>query len=339
MKNTLFVVILVVLSVFAFSCASVDIPQPDWVTNYRNVFPESDYITQRATGSSAEDAQEKATQAIAEFFSTGVESQRLINQKSIQLDDGTISESLESSNVVSVTSNVNLVALETEEPWYDKASKTWYALSHVERKTAWEQYEPTVRLEKDNFYSFYDKAKSESEPILRIRYYSAALQAGKEFVDALSYAQFLSKSMTDNAFSADMLVLSSVKSEQQKEKLESQIFISVDTDSSNTVYAAVNNVLTSCGFNVTKDKAKSAYVATVNVQLNTRKEEDMLVMNPSITINLTGPKGSVYSYADSASKILSYDLEVGKKKACTALAKVLNENLQQDFNATLSGNK
>lgn len=74
MKKTF---ILVVLSVLSFGIFAKPQVMPDWVQNYRKVYPNSEYLAQRGSGDSAEkaksrlegkklDAQEAQTKAAVE---------------------------------------------------------------------------------------------------------------------------------------------------------------------------------------------------------------------------------------------------------------------------------
>lgn len=45
---------------------------PQWVQNYRTVFPTSEYLAQRGSGDTAEKARTDATAALSRYFKTSV---------------------------------------------------------------------------------------------------------------------------------------------------------------------------------------------------------------------------------------------------------------------------
>ena len=47
-------------------------PVPEWFQNYRTVYPNKEYLAQRGSGSSAEEARTDAMSALARYFQTTV---------------------------------------------------------------------------------------------------------------------------------------------------------------------------------------------------------------------------------------------------------------------------
>ena len=54
--------------IFIFSSFAKPSPMPEWVQNYSSVYPDSEYLCQRGSGKSAEEAKTDATGALARYF-------------------------------------------------------------------------------------------------------------------------------------------------------------------------------------------------------------------------------------------------------------------------------
>ena len=83
---------------------------PDWVQNYRKVYPDSEYLCQRGSGKSAEEAKTDATGALARYFQMNVSANLSTTMTSIS--SGTeIQEKTSIINDVQVMSQVELFGL------------------------------------------------------------------------------------------------------------------------------------------------------------------------------------------------------------------------------------
>ena len=65
MKKT---VILFILCSFAAVCFAKPKSEPEWFKNYRSVFPNSEYLAQKGSGTTAEDAKTDAASQLARYF-------------------------------------------------------------------------------------------------------------------------------------------------------------------------------------------------------------------------------------------------------------------------------
>lgn len=70
MRKTLIVFILSVVSTVCF--AKPKSVEPDWFKNYRTVFPNAQYLAQRGSGTTAEDAKTDAASQLARYFQSTV---------------------------------------------------------------------------------------------------------------------------------------------------------------------------------------------------------------------------------------------------------------------------
>ncbi|MDY5684391.1 MAG: LPP20 family lipoprotein, partial [Treponema sp.] len=69
MKKT---VIFFILCSFAAVCFAKPKSEPEWFKNYRSVFPNSEYLAQKGSGVTAEDAKTDAASQLARYFQSTV---------------------------------------------------------------------------------------------------------------------------------------------------------------------------------------------------------------------------------------------------------------------------
>lgn len=339
-KTYLILAFLIYGASFIFAKSSPKMPE--WVLNYQKEFPDSKYIAQKGTGKKAEDSKNEAASNLSFYFETTVNSKRETNYKSFETEEKNrhkIKTEQETIRETQMTTSTILNAVEFTEPWYNKKDKTWHCVAYVERKTVWEKYEPTLRASKDTFMAFYDKANESSDSFEKIRYFGQARKFGEDFLDKISYAQFLSESLTDSHYKNDLLIFSSLSSLQQEEKNKSSLFVEISNDSGNMVYSALSKALTDSGFTVIKNKSETAYLVNASVLFDSYKDGDLLVYSPSIQISIFGKTSAVYSYSKECKKIKAYTQNVGERKSLEAISKVVEETFYNDFNSALSGNK
>ena len=122
MRKTLIVFILSFVSTVCF--AKPKSVEPDWFKNYRTVFPNAQYLAQRGSGTTAEDA---ASQLVRYFQSTV--SANLSTIMSSITTGSSIHEETRVIDEVNVKSEVEFISLEFTESYYYKPEKKWYAVA------------------------------------------------------------------------------------------------------------------------------------------------------------------------------------------------------------------
>lgn len=330
------------LSLFV-GCASTNVaPMPEWVLNYQKEFPISTYIAQKGTGKTADNAKIEAAASLSYYFDTTVNANRESNYRSFETTENgkySAKSERETKRETKVTTDTALRAVEYTEPWYSKKDKTWHCVAYLVRETAWKNFEPSVRLAKDNFAGYYNKALEEKEPFERLRLLGIARTKGSDFMDAISYAQFLSEPLTNTNFQADILLLSELSSRQQEEKGKIPIFLEVENDSASRMYGTFAKAFAECGFKVTKERGESVYTAKAKVESEQVVQDGLMIATPSVRLSLVGKNGSVYSYAKSGNRVKAYTQSLLEKKSLESLCPVVEQTFFEDFNAALSGRK
>ena len=313
---------------------------PEWVLNYESVYPASKYIAQKGTGKKADEAKLNAIANISFYFNTNVNAKREVNFKSYETSDGKKTKVQTVQDVerkTYVDTDTSLKAMEFTEPWKNKKDKTWHCVAYIKRETLWNEYEPVLRVAKDNFAGFYDEAQKSSEPLEKIRLLAMAKEQGYDFLDKISYAQFLSESLTNANYSEDIALLSSLNSLIQKVKNQTQLFITVNNDSGNMIYSTVTQILTDNGFVVTKDRSNIAYKVDVRANLENFTDDDLIVFSPSVNIEFIGKNGAAWSYSKDCGKVKVYTKNAGVKKSIQSIKTELDSSFNEEFNSAVNG--
>ena len=323
------------------SCASkpqketLVIPEPEWITNKKEVFPDSMYLAQLGTGTTANEAKNNAIAQLASYFNTTVKS--LIEGETYTYnttnDPGKVDRTVKSS-VVTYT-DLNLFALETEEPYFLNRENKWYCCAHINRKDAWNQYEPLVRDKKNSFYSIFELAKETKEPLERIKIYSQTEVASEQFLASLYRATMLSKKLTDEAFAQDRAVIASIPGFVQKEKNNCVMYVKTSGDFGGTISSAVNQIFSQMGFTTSDDSAKSYYSVETVINYSEVKENDLFVYFPSVKLIVKSQEKTLYVYENKIGRVLSYNESKAKENACDGIAELLQRELADDFKSTV----
>ncbi|WP_296685890.1 hypothetical protein [Treponema sp. UBA3813] len=325
-KKLLF--ILSILFLFS-SCASDSTGEfPLWVSSdWKNSFPDSEYLSSRGISSSAELSKTEALSQIARYINTSVNSNLLTSVRSIN-KGGEIDESTLIQNDVAVSSQVSLFGVEFTEPYYFKSEKKWYCVAYINRNKAWEQYVPKIEDAKNSFYGFYNEAQGENEPIFVIGYYKKALEKGKDFLTALEYGRLIHPAK-EKQYSSDRNLLARIPSLIESEKQQVNIAIKIEGDYNEIIKTSLEKAFKNAGFSVSQ---KGIYSANVLVKHNSDGKEPLAVF-PSIDLTISGvEKRTVYSYKERISeRTVAFSLESAQKKSYPKLASKIEDTLPREL--------
>ena len=337
-KKSIFSLFLLLNILISFnSCTSkpkketVFIPEPEWITNKKEVFPDSKYLAQLGTGTTANEARNNAVAQLASYFNTTVKS--LIEGETYTYnstnDPGKVERTIKSSTVT--YTDLELFALETEEPYFLIRENKWYCCAHIVRKDAWNQYEPVVRDYKNTFYSIYSLAQQATEPLERIKIYSQTETASENFLASLYKATMFSKKLTDDAFAEDRAVIASIPGLVQKEKNNCVMCVKVSGDLGGTVSSTVNSIFSQMGFTTSDNAQKSYYIVETTVDYNEIREDDLYVYYPCVKLTVKSQNKTLYVYENKLDRVLSYNESKAKKSACDGIEALLQKDLAADF--------
>lgn len=318
----------------AFVTFAKPAPMPEWVTNHRAVYPDAQYIAQRGSGKSAEQARTDALAQIARYFQTSVSANLTTTLKAVQTADS-VQEETTIIDEMAVMSHVRLFAAETTESYYNKKEKRWYSVAFIEREAAWRQYAPSVENAKTRFHALLGNAEGEGEPFLKCERYKAAWEDGKDFLEVLEYARILHPK-NEAAYTGDRAAVSRIPALIAGEREKCVLHLSVTGDYGNIVATALTNALEKCGLRTSAGASGAAYTATAVVEPNA-SGADPLNVRPSVEIKIQDRGGrNVYSLqVRSEEKTVAYTLENAQKKAYPALAAECEKKLTSGFSEAL----
>lgn len=305
-------------------------PMPDWVQNYRSVYPDSEYLCQRGSGKSAEEAKTDATGALARYFQMNVSANLSTTMTSIS--SGTeIQEETAIINDVQVMSQVDFFGLEYTEPYYLKQEKKWYCVAFINRENAWIQYKPQIEIAKNSFEGLLKNAEKENDNFTKLKSLRTAWQKGKDLIEKLEYGRLISPtreaeySSSRDKFSEIPVIFEEIKS-------KCKTYISVQGDYNRIFTTGISTVLSECGFDVVKNNDESTYIAEVIIEDNSTGGEP-LAITPTVNIKIVSKDDkTVFSYeVFSDEKTVSYTLENAQKKAYPKLAEEIKAALKNEF--------
>lgn len=311
------------------------IPEPEWIANKKSVYPDSEYLAQLGTGLSARESQNNAIAELAAYFNTNVKS--LVQNESF-IYNGKDNQSWTERSVqysIVTTTDLELFALETTDPYYLDRENKWYCCAYINRKTAWNQYEPLVRDKKNEFYSFYSLAEGYTDPLDKIKAYSNTQAPAQAFIASLFRASMFSKPLTDQAFGKDRALAASLPGLIQKEKDRCLLYVNCTGDFGNIVSSAVNSIFSDMGFKLSDSKERSIYIVETAINYNAIEQDDLLVYYPSVKLSVNSTEKSLYVYENKLDRILSYNESKAKNTACNKVSELLQKELAADFKAAI----
>ena len=329
-----FSMILLALAFALISCASTSETAPDWVANYRAIYPDSEYIVQRGRADTEETSRTEAIAQIARYFQTSVNANLKTSIQSVSSGQN-VDETTTVVNDVDVMSQVNLFAVEYTDPYYNKKEKKWYCVAYINRENAWVQYKPTVEEAKSEFYAMCRNAEKESDSFSKCTAYGKAWKSGVKFLEKLEYARILNPKK-EAAYSGDRTAVSEIPSLISQEQQNCRIFLSVNGDYGNIITSAVTETFSKNGFMISKSAGGTNYTAQVFVDSNAQGSDPVSIF-PSLDLKITSKEGrTVFSNQTKVrSKTVAYTLENAQKKAFPVLAeeadKAISEQLSKLF--------
>lgn len=303
---------------------------PDWVQNYRKVYPDSEYLCQRGSGKSAEEAKTDATGALARYFQMNVSANLSTTMTSIS--SGTeIQEETSIINDVQVMSQVDFFGLEYTEPYYFKKEKKWYCVAFINRENAWIQYKPQIEIAKNTFEGLLKKIDKESDSFTKLKSLKTAWQKGKDLIEKLEYGRLISPTK-ESEYSSSRDNFSELPVIFEETKSKCKTYIKVQGDYNRIFTTGISTVLSECGFDVVKNYDESTYIAEVVIEDNSTGGEP-LAITPTVNIKIVSKNDkTVFSYEEfSNEKTVSYTLENAQKKAYPKLTEQIKAALKNEF--------
>ena len=307
---------------------------PQWVHSYRTVFPASEYLAQRGSGDTAENARTDATAALSRYFKTSVNANLSTTMTSVTAANSAEEKTLVVDDV-SVQSEVELFALEYTEPFYYKAEKKWYCVVYMSRNDAWQQYRPQIEIKKNSFNGLYKNLEAEKDYFEKAKMCGKVWRSAKELLEKLEYGRIINPK-EEAAYQDERDKISKVPVTFEESRQNCSIYIQTQNDYSRLAESAVSSAFAGCGLNVSKNIGQANYTAEVFIELNVSGSEPISI-KPGLELKIQSKEEkTVYSCeVQTAEKSVAYSLENAKKKAFPKLAKETEEAVKKDLSSFL----
>lgn len=325
-------------SLMAFACLvpiyAKKVAMPEWIQNYRMVFPASEYLAQRGSGDTAEKSKTDATAALSRYFKTSVNANLSTTMTSVTAANSAEEKTLVVDDV-NVQSQVELFALEYTEPFYYKAEKKWYCVVYMNRNDAWQQYKPQIEIKKNTFCGLYANLEAEKDFFEKAKMCGKVWQSATELLEKLEYGRIINPN-EEAAYQAERDKISKVPVIFEESKQNCSIYIQTENDYNRLVESAVSSSFSDCGMKVVKNIGQANYIAEVLVELNSSGNEPVSV-RPGLELKIQNKEEkTVYSCeVQTAEKSVAYTLENAQKKAFPRLAKETEEAVKKDLSGFL----
>lgn len=303
---------------------------PDWVHNYHSVYPDTEYLVQRGSGRSAEEAKTDAIAALSRYFKTNVIANLSTTMNSVVSDDY-VDETTIVINDITVQSQVDLFGLEFTDPYYLKAEKKWYCVVYINRHNAWLQYKPQIEIKKNTFEGLYKQIENEPDYFLKLQLCKKIWNYGKELIELLEYARIISP-IEESAYKPQRERFSTIPVIFEESKRNCSIYIQLNKDYNRSVESTLSIVLNECGFEISKTDINANYIANIFLSDNITGENP-LAITPSINLKINNKLNkTVYSSEIIVKeKTIGYTLESAQRKAYPKLTKELEETIKQNL--------
>ncbi|MCR4822139.1 MAG: hypothetical protein K5873_04605 [Treponema sp.] len=316
------------------SCASTPETLPDWFSDFRTVYPASQYIAQQGVGSSQEAARSDALSQIARYFQANVNT-HITSSRQFAMNEGVTTEKRSLVNDLEVKSQVELFAIQYTNPLYIKKEKNWYCVAYINREEAWNLHQPKVELLKTEFMSLFLKAEEEKDHFLKYGLYKKAEEAGSPLLKALEYARVID-SQKEAVYSVERKTVSLLPARIASELNECSVYLEISGDYGNTIRTSLTSALSSKGIKVVNSENGANYIGKAQVESNALGENPITVY-PSLDFKIDGKDGrSVYAASVKIEKkTIAYTLENAQKKSYPILAeeskRLISDELTKNF--------
>lgn len=307
---------------------------PQWVQNYRTVFPNSEYLAQRGSGDTAEKSKTDAIAALSRYFKTSVNANLSTTMTSVTAANSAEEKTLVVDDV-NVQSEVDLFALEYTEPFYYKAEKKWYCVVYMNRNDAWRQYKPQIEIKKNSFNGLYKNLENEPDYFSKAGMCGKVWQSATELLEKLEYGRIVNPK-EEAAYQDERDKISKVPVIFEESRQNCSIYIQTQNDYDRLAESAVSSAFKDCGLNVSKNIEQANYIAEVLIELNASGSEPLSI-KPGLELKIQNKEEkTVYSCeVQTAEKSIAYSLENAQKKAFPKMAKETEEAVKKDLSGFL----
>ncbi|MCQ2592834.1 MAG: hypothetical protein MJ188_08625 [Treponema sp.] len=304
--------------------------KPEWLKNFRSVFPDDKYLAAQGEGESEDVARINATGMISRYFSSLYSSDEEAKVHTKESSLGEVEERRLTKSEQKLESNVSLFGLEFTEPYYLKSEQKWFCVAYINKEKAWNQFQPQVEVIKNSFDIYYKNFEEESEPLLKILLAENLLAVGKDLISHLYYIRVLNQEK-EKSYHYELDKISNIPIALEKARKECRVFIESE-DYNRIISSILSETLEDFHFNVVRDKSKANYTAFVAVD-DAVFGSDPYAIKPAITVNIEDKNGVIcYSKSFKAEeRTLSFTINGAREKAYPVVGEQMKKEILKDF--------
>ena len=333
-KNISYLFIVFICLLFS-GCVSThqpeaDVLEPKWISNQgrKEIFPDSEFVSNLSYGNSEEECKEKAAVGISEYIKASIESST--NAGVFYNEAGNVfTEKRTLQKNIQISTANNIYQLEYTNPYFDVEHGQFACVAYINREKAFSYVRPKLEIAKAQFPENYNNAlkkDSELEKIIGIRRSWTVLQ---DFYEVYDFARAVMPSKSRAYEEIDFLASKSLITIKE---LASSIVIKIQGagDSalleSSGVITELSNQLSKLGF-VPGNSRKTDYSALVEVRSVITKTAETYQTYPEISIRLMEKGNEKVTYIKNLPKVAGFDKETVIRR--TAIA--LTEDIKKSF--------
>jgi len=323
--------ILSVLSFVVFAKPKAE-PVPEWVIDLKKAYPYEQYLSEMGYGTTADEARTEAVKALSSYFENSVKIITDADRQMSQTSSGTTVERHFDTRTV-IETNVNIIGVEFEKPYYVKKEKRYYEAAFINRDVAWKLYEPQIRDSAQVFESVLKKANEQKDVFDKIKTLKLAEQKADIFYEKLCFGRILHSEKAES-FEADIKKMNSIPVLLKEAYGKLTVSVKVSNDSSNLVAKEFSKKLSDCGITVNNN---GNYKFVIDIELN-EAGSDPVAIYPEFNCEFINVEGnSVYTFKYSTTnKTVSFDVEKAKRKAYSQILPEATELFSKEFKEFLA---
>lgn len=301
---------------------------PEWLSDTEKAFPAQKYLAQVGSGRKADEAEADAAERLSRYISVQVESS-LVTELSL-IDDGSgVIERESAERRTRLESRARLFSLRTTEPYYARSEKKYYCAAYISRDEAFEQYRTTADQKRQEFYGFYDRAKAEPAPLLRLKFYESAYKKGAEFLESLEIIRAVNR-RREAEYAADRKAIAEIPALMQNTRLAASVRVEVTGDYGGIVSGALVRALGGMGIPVSES---GWYTARAEVSPNmSGSDADGWTLFPAAELSVSGKDGKqVSALSVRSGRTFAWTKAKAQNSAYGRLAEEIETRLPQEF--------
>jgi hypothetical protein len=238
-----------------------------------------------------------------------------------------------------VESQVKLTAVRyVESPWFDADTGEQVSLAYIDRDEAWAIYEKTVQNQTAAFLELWQAAETDPEPLGQALRFLAAekFAQGEEFIAVWDFAVILHPDKAREHYRATGDAVAALPQKIYTARQNAAVFVDCPQDYEGLVHGAAVKALTAEGFTIVTDRDKAATIYAVRIDEGLQQVLSGNMYYPSLTANLSGKTGPLFSFTINGPRQGAITAEVAKRRAYTGLAAALVESFPVEINKTPS---